>query len=79
MPKYYMHLRNSTDEILDTDGIDIPEDAVEAVASKNARDCMAGDARAGRIELGHRIDVHDEFDAMVYSVTFAEAIEIVAA
>lgn len=79
MPKYYMHLRNSTDEILDPDGVDIPDNAVEEVALKNARDCMAGDVRAGRIELGHRIDVHDQFDGIVFSISFADAVQIVPA
>jgi hypothetical protein len=74
-----MHLRNGFDEILDPDGVEISQASVEEVALKNARDCMAGDVRAGRLELGHRIDVHDAAGTVVHSISFADAIEIVPA
>jgi hypothetical protein len=79
MPKYFMHLRDGEDEVLDPDGTVMAEDAVPAAALAAARDCMAGDVRRGRIELKHRIDVCDEAGAIVYSLDFADAVDIVPA
>ncbi len=60
MPRYFLHLRDGDDELLDPDGVHMPEDAVPGVALRAARDCIAGDAMNGRIEFKYRIDVEDE-------------------
>jgi hypothetical protein len=78
MRQYFMHLRDSIDEVLDPDGQMLAEDGIAAVALTAARDCMAGDVHAGRLDLRYRIDVEDEAGAVVHSVAFADAVEIVA-
>ena len=79
MPLYFMHLRDGTDEVLDPDGIEMPPEAVEGAALLAARDCIASDARSGRIELKYWIDVHDAQDEIVHTLSFADAVEIVPA
>ena len=76
MPRYFMHLVDSIDVLLDPDGIEIPKDAVAEKALASARDCIAGDVREGCVDLRYRIDVHDENDQVVHSLPFAEAVEI---
>jgi hypothetical protein len=77
MPKYFMHLRDGTDEVLDPEGVMLPEEAVVGAALMAARDCMAGDIRDGRVDLGYRIDVHADDGSVVHSVSFGEAVEFV--
>ena len=78
MPRYFLHLRDHTEEILDPEGIAMPAEAVAGVALNSARDCIAGDVRDGRVDLRFRIDVHDESGALVRSQTFADAVEVIA-
>lgn len=77
MPRFFLHLVDSVDVLLDPDGTEMPADAVPAAALRAARDCMAADIRDGRIDLGYRIDVHDEAGALVHSQSFAAAVTIV--
>lgn len=79
MPQYFMHLRDSTDEVLDPDGMVMPPEAVAGAALAAARDCIAGDVHRGQIRLDYRIDVHDEEGTIVHSLAFADAVEIVPA
>ena len=51
MPRYFLHLRDSTDEVLDPEEVEIPADAIAGVALLQARDCMAGDVKGGRLDL----------------------------
>jgi hypothetical protein len=77
MPRFFMHLRDGTDELLDNEGIETTIEAVPTAALKAARDCIAGDVLSGRIELRYWIDVHDEQDAVVHTLSFADAVVIV--
>ena len=77
MPLYFMHLHNSTDELLDPDGLILPEEAVAGAALTAARDCMAHDLRSGRIDLRYRIDVQNEEGEIVHTLHFADAFELV--
>lgn len=79
MPLYKLHLRDGTDELLDPDGVHMSADAVPGFALRAARDCIAGDAINGRIDLKYRIDVEDEQQKIVHTVTFIDAVEIVPA
>jgi hypothetical protein len=79
MPLYFLHLRDSTDELLDTEGVLMPEEAVAGAALLAARDCMAHDLRSGRLELKYRIDVHSETGEIVYTLQFADAVMIMTA
>jgi len=46
--RYYMHLRDGTEQILDPDGLDYPSvDALRKAVLIAARDLMTGDIREG--------------------------------
>lgn len=77
MSLYFFHLRDGTDVLLDPEGAEMSADEVAAKALWQARDCIAGDARAGRINLRYHIDVNDESGAMVHSIAFADAVKFV--
>lgn len=79
MPRYYMHLVDSVDILLDPDGIEVSFEAIAEKALASARDCIAGDVREGRVDLRYRIDVHDESDQVVHSLPFADAVEVLSA
>jgi hypothetical protein len=79
MPLYFMHLRDSSDEVLDPDGVVLAEEAIAGAALLAARDCIAHDIRSGRLELGYRIDVHNEEGEIVHTLQFADAVAITSA
>lgn len=78
MPRFFMHLRDGIDEMLDPEGMELPD--VEAARTKvlaAARDVLAGDVRHGLIDLRYRIDAEDEAGRLVYSLAFKHAFSIV--
>ena len=78
MPRFFMHLRDGTDEMLDPEGVELPD--IEAARTKvlaAARDVLAGDVRHGLIDLRYRIDAEDEAGRLVYSLAFKHAFSIV--
>lgn len=77
MPIYFMHLVDSVDMTLDPDGTEMPTDTIADATLRQARDCMAGDVKTGRLDLRYRIDVHNEGGALVHSLPFAEALKII--
>jgi hypothetical protein len=76
MPRYFLHLKDGVDEILDEEGIELSPAAVAGAALLAARDCMAADVKQGRLDLNHRIDVYDESGEIAQTLVFAEALEI---
>jgi hypothetical protein len=79
MAKYFFHLRDGVDHLLDPEGLEMPESAIIGAALMQARDCMAGDVQSGRLDLHCHIDVHAEDGELVHSLLFADALEIVPA
>jgi hypothetical protein len=79
MPRYFLHLRDSKDEVLDPEGVLMPPEAVVGAALAAARDCMAEDVRQGLLDLHYRIDVHDENGEIVHSLPFDSALEFAPA
>lgn len=79
MPLYFMHLRDSSDEVLDPDGVHMPKEAVARAALLAARDCIAHDVRSGRLDFKYRIDVQNKGGEIIHTVHFADAVEIPAA
>ena len=48
MARYFLHLRDSVDEVLDPDGSEFEDiEAVRLAVMRNARDTIAGDVRNG--------------------------------
>ena len=78
MPRYFMHLIDSTDVLFDPDGTEMPRDAVERAVLRAARDCMAGDVHNGRLDLRYRIEVHDERGTVVHRLMFPDAVQVLA-
>ena len=77
MPRYFLHLKDSTDEVLDPDGIEMSAAAVPDAALKSARDCIAGDVKNGKIDLHYRIEVVTESGELEHTLPFSEAVQIV--
>ncbi|HEY0164908.1 MAG TPA: hypothetical protein VGB39_06005 [Sphingomicrobium sp.] len=78
MARYFMHLRDGTEQILDPEGLEFASvDAVRKATLIAARDLMTGDVRAGVIDFRFRIDVEDEAGEVVYSLPFKHAINII--
>jgi hypothetical protein len=78
MARYYFHLRDSSDELLDPEGTEHADlDAVRKAVLLTARDMIAGDVRDGIIDFRYRIDAEDEAGAIVYSLPFRHAFTII--
>jgi len=78
MARYFMHLRDGTDELLDPEGIDLGSiEAVRKNVMTAARDVLAGDLRNGVVDLRYRIDAENEGGEIVYSLAFRHAFSIV--
>jgi hypothetical protein len=78
MPRFYLHLRDHVDEIIDDEGIELSGlEAVKKAVMAAARDVMSGDVRAGVLDLRYRIDAEDEQGAIAYSLPFQYAVSIV--
>ncbi len=77
MQKFFFHLVDSTDRLLDPEGCLMPPEAIAGAALMQARDCIAGDVQIGLLDLHYRIEVHDEDGAVVHSLSFADALDIV--
>jgi hypothetical protein len=73
-----MHLRNTVDELLDAEGVELADlEAVRLVVMAAARDVMAGDIKNGLIDLRFRIDAEDERGKIVYTLPFRNAFSTV--
>jgi hypothetical protein len=78
MARYYLHLRDSSDELLDPEGLELADlDAVRKAVLLAVRDMIAGDVRGGIIDFRYRIDAEDEAGAIVYSLPFRHAFTII--
>jgi hypothetical protein len=78
MARYYMHLRDGTEQILDPEGLDYPSvDALRKAVLVSARDLMTGDIREGVLDFRFRIDAEDENGVIVYSLPFKHAVNII--
>jgi hypothetical protein len=79
MPRFYLHLRNGHDEVLDHEGVDYRDlkEVVDAVL-KSARDVISGDVMQGRIDLRFRIDAEDADGNLAYSLPFAQAVTLIS-
>ena len=78
MAHYFMHLRDGAQELLDPEGREFPTlEALRAAVLFTARDLVTGDVRNGFIDLRHRIDAHDDGGAIVHSLGFKHAVNII--
>jgi hypothetical protein len=77
MPRYFFNLRDRDLYIADEEGTDLPDlIAAEQLAIHSARDLMGHDIRRGRLVLGNAILIADESGAVVSTIIFRDAVEI---
>lgn len=77
MAKFFFHLVDSIDVLLDPEGCEMHADQVAGSALSQARSIIAHDAIAGEIDFKYRIEVRDAADALVHGLTFSDAVKIV--
>ena len=79
MARYFLHLRDHSEEILDPEGVELADlGSARQAALAAARDVIASDIRrSGVIDLRFRIDVEDEAAEIVHRLSFAEAVTII--
>ena len=78
MARYFMHLRNSVDELLDPEGRELADmEELRKAVMFAARDLLAGDIRNGVIDFRFRIDAEDVDGNIVYTLPFKHALSII--
>ena len=78
MARYFMHLRDSTNELLDPEGREFPIlEALRNAVLIAVRDLMPGDVINGQLDMRFRINAHDEAGAIAYSLPFKHALSII--
>ncbi len=78
MTRYFMHLRDGTEEMLDPEGIEYSSlNALRKAVLISARDLMTGDVRDGVLDFRFRIDAEDENGVIVYTLPFKHALNII--
>lgn len=77
MSKYYFHLRDGRDVLLDPEGRDIADHAtIPGLTLKDARSIISQDVLGGRIHLEQSIEVIDEAGRIVHRLDFRDAVII---
>jgi hypothetical protein len=78
VPRYYMQLRDGTDQLLDPDGIERADlDALRKDVLMAVRAMISEEVKGGVIDLRFRIDAEDREGVIVYTLAFAEALKII--
>ena len=78
MSRYFFHLRDGHDQLLDPEGIELADaQAIDAAALRAARDTLSHELKEGRLDLRYRIDVEDEGGNILHSIALAEAFETI--
>lgn len=75
--KYFFHLCNDEETVLDIEGRKFENlDEVRRATLDAARDIMSSELRDGQLKLNQRIDVVDERNRVAYSLKFTDAVKI---
>ena len=78
MARYFMHLRNGIDEVLDPEGVELSDiDALRKKVITAARDILVGDLRNGVVDLRYRVDAENEGGEVIYTLAFKNAFSII--
>jgi hypothetical protein len=76
--RYFLHLRDGSDEVLDPDGIEFKDiESLRLAVMKNARDTIAGDVQNGLVDFRYRIDAENDAGQVVYSLPFKHAVNVI--
>lgn len=77
MPKYYFHLRDGIDLVIDEEGREMAgAEAITVAALADARSILSSDVLAGKLHFDQRIDVEDEAHSIVHRLHFRDALEV---
>jgi hypothetical protein len=77
MPRFYLHMSDGNGFIEDEEGMDLPDEAAAREAAlRCARDVMTGELRSGRLDLTSFIEVENEQRKLLFTLTFADAVQI---
>jgi hypothetical protein len=77
MALYYLHVCNGTGFVEDEEGHELAgDDEARSAAIRSARDLMASEIRDGILNLASFIEVEDESHTLLFTVGFAEALQI---
>lgn len=76
MAIYYFHLCDGVDVLLDPEGREVADDAIEEAALAEARAIIAADVRGGHIRLDQLIEVQDVAGKVMCRVHFEDAVTV---
>ena len=75
MARYFFHLCDGQDVLMDPDGREIIDASdIPSIALKEARVCISEDVLEGRIHLEQTIEVRDRNGRLVHSIHFRDAV-----
>jgi hypothetical protein len=78
MTRYFMNLRDGTEELLDPEGHEYASmDELRKAVMHTVRDLMSGDIERGVVDLRFRIDAEDGNGVIVYTLPFKHAVSII--
>lgn len=77
MPKFYFHLCDSSDFLIDEQGSMLDLSEVPERALRAAREIIADDALTGLVNMDYSIEVRDEAGKTVHTLFFKDAVEFV--
>jgi hypothetical protein len=79
MARFYLHLRDGTDETLDEEGREFPDmETLRKAMLDGARDVMGSELKSeGVVDLRPRIDAENEAGEVVYSLPFKHAMNVI--
>jgi hypothetical protein len=76
--RYYMQLRDGTEQMLDPEGLEYADlDELRKKVLISVRDLLSEDIKGGVIDLRFRVDAEDRDGLIVYTLGFAEAVNII--
>jgi hypothetical protein len=76
--RYFMNLRDGTEELLDPDGREFATlGALRDAVLFTARDLLKGDVEDGVLDLRFRIDAEDEHGNIVHTLPFQHAVNVI--
>jgi hypothetical protein len=78
MPRYFLQLRDHTEETLDPEGSELETvDALKAYLLTVVRDLISADVKNGVIDLRFRVDAEDVDGAIIHTLPFGQSVNII--